>query len=300
MTYAVFFYNMFLVVAYVVLAVVFFWLYRSRSSRLAWWLMVVFALSFFDNGFFFMKEIFGELGRIDPTVSLFYQAEESIFLAFYPFAIRMVTGYYFDDVPTRRSMIVLGTACVVAAVIGVASPPIPYTAFDYVSSALYAWVFLRLIPKAKGVTPRLVMIVLAALYVLDGLYRGLGFGIDLFWEERDLMLETCWAIYLVCAAYIAWTLLHTVEEPYLPSADVWFRRFLDAYGLSGREGEIAKLLMDGESNQDICNKLYIAAGTVKAHNHNIFKKLGIENRSQVLLKYTEYLETCAQESRLFR
>ena len=42
-----------------------------------------------------------------------------------------------------------------------------------------------------------------------------------------------------------------------------------------------------------------AAGTVKAHNHSIYKKLGIENRSQVLLKYTDYLERSAQEARLF-
>ncbi|MFR4804278.1 MAG: response regulator transcription factor [Eggerthellaceae bacterium] len=69
--------------------------------------------------------------------------------------------------------------------------------------------------------------------------------------------------------------------------------------LSGREGEIVKLLMEGETNQGICNKLYIAAGTVKAHNHSIYKKLGIENRSQVLLKYTDYLERSAQEARLF-
>ena len=69
--------------------------------------------------------------------------------------------------------------------------------------------------------------------------------------------------------------------------------------LVGREGEIVKLLMEGETNQGICNKLYIAAGTVKAHNHSIYKKLGIENRSQVLLKYTDYLERSAQEARLF-
>ena len=41
MTYPVFLYNMLLAATYVVLAVVFFWLHRSRSSRLAWWLMIL-------------------------------------------------------------------------------------------------------------------------------------------------------------------------------------------------------------------------------------------------------------------
>ena len=53
MTYPVFLYNMLLAATYVVLAVVFFWLHRSRSSRLAWWLMILFACSFVDNGTYF-------------------------------------------------------------------------------------------------------------------------------------------------------------------------------------------------------------------------------------------------------
>ena len=54
MTYPVFLYNMLLAATYVVLAVVFFWLHRSRSSRLAWWLMILFACSFVDNATYFM------------------------------------------------------------------------------------------------------------------------------------------------------------------------------------------------------------------------------------------------------
>ena len=66
MTYPVFLYNMLLAATYVVLAVVFFWLHRSRSSRLAWWLMILFACSFVDNGTYFMKEVFTALGHPDP------------------------------------------------------------------------------------------------------------------------------------------------------------------------------------------------------------------------------------------
>lgn len=55
----------------------------------------------------------------------------------------------------------------------------------------------------------------------------------------------------------------------------------------------------GAGAQQKTATLAFRGGTVKAHNHSIYKKLGIENRSQVLLKYTDYLERSAQEARLF-
>lgn len=107
MTYPVFLYNMLLAATYVVLAVVFFWLHRSRSSRLAWWLMILFACSFVDNGTYFMKEVFTALGHPDPLFATFYQAAEALFIACYPFIIRMISGCFYDDMPSKRSMVVL-------------------------------------------------------------------------------------------------------------------------------------------------------------------------------------------------
>ena len=159
--------------------------------------------------------------------------------------------------------------------------------------------FLRLIPKMDGVWPKAVVVSLVVLHVIDATAVCWGWRPSCSGRTATFWWKRAGRSNVGCAVYIAWTLLHTVEQPYLPNVDMSFRRFLDAYGLSGREGEIVKLLMEGETNQGICNKLYIAAGTVKAHNHSIYKKLGIENRSQVLLKYTDYLERSAQEARLF-
>lgn len=298
MTYSVFFYNMILIVAYVVLAVVFFWLHRSRSSRLAWWLMVLFACSFVDNGVFFMKEVFTALGRPDPGLTSFCLMEEAFSMACFPFVILVAAGHYYNDMPPKGMLIAFGAMCLVVASLGML-PFVPYVFFDAVIWVLYASVFLRMVFWVNGMGLKAVCVLLAVLYAFDAAYRVFGLDIDLLWGKRDLVIEACWAVYLACGAFVAVSLLHTVEKPYLPNADITFRRFLDEYGLSGREGEIVKLLMDGESNQDICNKLFIAPGTVKAHNHSIYKKLGIKSRSQVVLKYTEFLERCAQESRLF-
>ncbi len=54
--------------------------------------------------------------------------------------------------------------------------------------------------------------------------------------------------------------------------------------LSAREIEILRLLGDGLSNQEIARKLVVAVGTVKAHNHNIFNKLGVDNRTRAIMR----------------
>lgn len=50
--------------------------------------------------------------------------------------------------------------------------------------------------------------------------------------------------------------------------------------LTGRELEVLLYIVDGLSNKDIAEKLCITHHTVKAHLTNIFRKLGVENRTQ--------------------
>ncbi len=54
--------------------------------------------------------------------------------------------------------------------------------------------------------------------------------------------------------------------------------------LSDRELEVLRLLADGCTNQEIAEKLVLAIGTVKAHNHNIFSKLGVGNRVRAIAR----------------
>ncbi len=57
--------------------------------------------------------------------------------------------------------------------------------------------------------------------------------------------------------------------------------------LSERELEVLTLLADGLTNQEIGGKLFLATGTVKAHNHNIFTKLGVRNRVKAIARAQE-------------
>jgi NarL family two-component system response regulator LiaR len=54
--------------------------------------------------------------------------------------------------------------------------------------------------------------------------------------------------------------------------------------LTGREGEIVKLLQTGSSNKEIAQQLYISDKTVKTHLHNIFAKLNVNRRHKIFPK----------------
>lgn len=54
------------------------------------------------------------------------------------------------------------------------------------------------------------------------------------------------------------------------------------YNLSRREIEIIKLLCEGKNNNEVSHKLSISVNTVKKHISNIFDKLGVDSRTQLI------------------
>jgi DNA-binding CsgD family transcriptional regulator len=56
----------------------------------------------------------------------------------------------------------------------------------------------------------------------------------------------------------------------------------DKHGISQRERDIAELLMQGKSNKEIADSLYIAPNTVKNHIHSLFQKLQVKSRLQLV------------------
>ena len=60
--------------------------------------------------------------------------------------------------------------------------------------------------------------------------------------------------------------------------------------LTPRELEIVRMVAEGLRNRAIADRLSITEGTVKVHLHNIYEKLGVDGRLELVL--------CAQENRL--
>ncbi|WP_394525047.1 helix-turn-helix domain-containing protein [Lacrimispora sp. JR3] len=80
------------------------------------------------------------------------------------------------------------------------------------------------------------------------------------------------------------------SERTIPSdiEDSLLYHFSEAYHLTSREREILKVLLLDKTNQDISDILCISLGTAKTHVHNIFQKIGVVKRPQLLEVYEQY------------
>jgi DNA-binding NarL/FixJ family response regulator len=58
--------------------------------------------------------------------------------------------------------------------------------------------------------------------------------------------------------------------------------------LTPREIEIVRLVRKGLANREIADTLCVAEGTVKVHLHNIYEKLSVNRRGQLIAFADEY------------
>ena len=68
------------------------------------------------------------------------------------------------------------------------------------------------------------------------------------------------------------------------AADPEYSQIIEAYPLTERELEVLQLIVDGYSNAEIAEKLYITVGTVKTHVRNILNKLCADDRTQAAVR----------------
>ena len=69
-----------------------------------------------------------------------------------------------------------------------------------------------------------------------------------------------------------------------------FAACAERFGITAREGEIIRLLLEGKDNKRITAELFISDHTVKNHIHNIYRKLGVRNRIQLVRSFQPALE----------
>ncbi len=68
-------------------------------------------------------------------------------------------------------------------------------------------------------------------------------------------------------------------------------------GLSNREAEVAELVSKGLSNKEVANQLFVTEKTVKFHLTNIYKKMSVKSRAQLIvwcLPHMGFIESEAQ------
>lgn len=59
---------------------------------------------------------------------------------------------------------------------------------------------------------------------------------------------------------------------------------LEKLELTVREFDVLKLLSQGHTNAEIASALFLSVSTVKTHVSNLFVKMGVNNRSQAVVK----------------
>ncbi|HEY5983889.1 MAG TPA: LuxR C-terminal-related transcriptional regulator [Anaerolineales bacterium] len=72
--------------------------------------------------------------------------------------------------------------------------------------------------------------------------------------------------------------------PATVEVDQLFEAFLDKYGITGRERQIILMVAQGKSNVDIARELVVSLATVKTHLHNIYGKIGVKSRYDLLAR----------------
>lgn len=60
-------------------------------------------------------------------------------------------------------------------------------------------------------------------------------------------------------------------------------------GLSNREVEVAKVVVQGKTNKETANLLFVTEKTVKFHLTNIYKKLAVKSRTQMIVWAASYM-----------
>jgi DNA-binding CsgD family transcriptional regulator len=58
--------------------------------------------------------------------------------------------------------------------------------------------------------------------------------------------------------------------------------------LTPREIQVARLVAIAYTNKDVAEKLFISAGTVKIHLQNIYEKLKVSRRGELIRVAEEY------------
>jgi DNA-binding CsgD family transcriptional regulator len=123
-----------------------------------------------------------------------------------------------------------------------------------------------------------------------------------------------WLAYLMLFGYVPFVVSYFLPEPYPSSISAISRLWLNLvpilwlhyfflrffvrqspadvgahleelvrrYKISKREREIMELILEGKSNKEIEGQLFISFNTVKNHIYNLYQKLGVNSRSQLM------------------
>jgi DNA-binding CsgD family transcriptional regulator len=130
--------------------------------------------------------------------------------------------------------------------------------------------------------------------VSENVMHYLGYGL---FSDRIISIELLSILFSVSAVVFLVRSITKQRLPAMPDKSdrelEWLsdiESFCTEYSLTLREREILNYIIQGYSIDRICTEACIAQGTVKSHTHNIYQKLNISNRIQLLSCMREFSE----------
>lgn len=115
---------------------------------------------------------------------------------------------------------------------------------------------------------------------------GAAIGIRL--SREPIALITVMALLFVICIFMFFRLFQAVYMVPAKETPDYVISFAAAYGLSQRETGLLRLILDGRTNKEIADELYISDNTVKFHVRNLLHKTGCSNRKELLSLFNSY------------
>ena len=109
------------------------------------------------------------------------------------------------------------------------------------------------------------------------------FPLDMIFFRHSLfkLSYICFSVFTINTYYFISRYYFRAYEP-VPESHKIKPNFFKQKGLSEREEELSRLLIEGDTNIIIGQKLFISVNTVKSHIKNIYKKLNVSNGIQLI------------------
>lgn len=118
-----------------------------------------------------------------------------------------------------------------------------------------------------------VLVVLVPLVLVEDLGLVRVPGLPLLAGEATIAL---------CAATAAWHTATTLLRPKYVTGQAPSPYFVEHFGITPRELDVVKAVLAGQSNKEMAERLFISPRTVERHLSNLYQKLGIQSRLQLV------------------
>lgn len=112
----------------------------------------------------------------------------------------------------------------------------------------------------------------------------------LFSSSIEIYMSLIALFFMGLGIWVAYQLIRRKEKTIIIEKEVVRKEVTvdpaeaEKIGLSSRELDVLKLIAEGFSNQEIADKLFVSANTIKTHSSRIFEKLDVKRRTQAVEK----------------